>query len=57
MRRVGVLSSLTADDPEGQARVVAFREALQALGWIDGRNLQIDVGWSAGDAESLRRNA
>jgi putative tryptophan/tyrosine transport system substrate-binding protein len=57
MRRVGVLSSLTADDPEGQARVVAFREALQALGWTDGRNLQIDVRWSAGDAEGLRRNA
>ena len=57
MRRVGVLSSLTADDPEGQARVVAFREALQALGWTDGRNLQIDVRWSAGDVEGLRRNA
>ena len=57
MRRVGVLSSLTADDPEGQARLVVFREALQALGWTDGGNLQIDVRWSAGDAEGLRRNA
>jgi putative ABC transport system substrate-binding protein len=57
MRRVGVLSSLTADDPEGLARVVAFREALQALGWTDGRNLQIDVRWSGGDVEGLRRNA
>jgi ABC-type uncharacterized transport system substrate-binding protein len=57
MRRVGVLSALTADDPEGQARLVVFREALQALGWIDGRNLQIDVRWSAGDAEGLRKNA
>jgi putative ABC transport system substrate-binding protein len=57
MRRVGVLSALTADDPEGQARLAVFREALQALGWTDGRNLQIDVRWSAGDAEGLRRNA
>jgi putative ABC transport system substrate-binding protein len=57
MRRVGVLSTLTADDPEGQARMAVFREALQALGWTDGRNLQIDVRWSAGDTEDLRRNA
>ena len=55
MRRVGVLSALTAADPEGQARVAAFREAL--LGWTDGRNLQLDVRWSEGDAERLRKNA
>jgi putative ABC transport system substrate-binding protein len=46
MRRVGVLSALTADDPEGQTRVAAFREALQKLGWTDGRNLQLDIRWS-----------
>ena len=57
MRRVGVLSSLTADDPEGQTRMVVFREALQGFGWTDGRNLQIDVHWSGGDAEGLRSNA
>jgi hypothetical protein len=57
IRRVGVLSALTADDPEGQARVAAFREALQKLGWADGRNLQLDVRWSEGDAERLRKNA
>jgi len=57
MRRVGVLSALTADDPEGQARVAAFREALQKLGWTDGRNLQLDVRWSEGEAERLRKNA
>ncbi|MEA2892793.1 MAG: hypothetical protein QOI05_3586 [Bradyrhizobium sp.] len=57
MRRVGVLSTLTADDPEGQVRMAVFREALQALGWADGRNLHIDVRWSAADAEGLRSNA
>ena len=57
IRRVGVLSSLTADDPEGQARVALFREALQGLGWTDGRNLQLDIRWSGGDAEGLRKNA
>jgi putative ABC transport system substrate-binding protein len=57
MRRVGVLSALTADDPDGQARVAAFREALQKLGWADGRNLQLDVRWSEGDVVRLRKNA
>jgi putative ABC transport system substrate-binding protein len=57
MRRVGVLSTLTADDPEGQVRLAMFRDALQALGWSDGRNLHIDVRWSAADAEGLRSNA
>jgi ABC-type uncharacterized transport system substrate-binding protein len=57
MRRVGVLSTLTADDSEGQARVAVFREALQKLGWTDGRNVQIDIRWSEGDAERLRKNA
>jgi len=57
MRRVGVLSSLTADDPEGQARVATFRQALQQLGWTEGRNLQIDIRWSAGDPERVRKNA
>jgi putative ABC transport system substrate-binding protein len=57
MRRVGVLSTLTADDPEGQVRIAVFREALQGLGWTDGRNLQLDVRWSAADAGDLRSNA
>jgi putative tryptophan/tyrosine transport system substrate-binding protein len=57
MRRVGMLSTLTADDSEGQARVSAFRQALQQLGWTDGRNLQIDVRWSGGDTERTRKNA
>jgi len=54
--RIGVLMSLTADDPEGQARLAAFMLGLQQLGWIVGRNLQIDTRWSAGDAEDTRRH-
>jgi putative ABC transport system substrate-binding protein len=57
VRRVGVLSTLTADDPEGQVRIAVFRDALQGLGWADGRNLQLDVRWSAADAGDLRSNA
>src|SRR6516165_1888323 len=57
MRRIGVLMALAADDPAGQARFVAFVQALQDLGWTDGRNVQIDTRWAAGDAERFRRYA
>ncbi|MGB7858505.1 MAG: ABC transporter substrate-binding protein [Pseudolabrys sp.] len=48
MRRIGVLMSLAADDKEGQARIDAFVQGLRELGWIDGRNVQIDIRWAAG---------
>ena len=48
MRRIGVLMSLAADDKEGQARIDAFVQGLRELGWIDGRNAQIDIRWAAG---------
>jgi putative ABC transport system substrate-binding protein len=54
MRRIGVLMALAADDPAGQARFVAFVQALQELGWTDGRNVRIDTRWAAGDAERFR---
>jgi len=43
VRRIGVLLNLAADDPMGQARVAAFVQGLQAAGWSDGRNVQIDT--------------
>jgi putative ABC transport system substrate-binding protein len=43
VRRIGVLIASTADDPEAQARIAAFAGALSQLGWIDGRNVRIDV--------------
>jgi putative ABC transport system substrate-binding protein len=57
MRRVGVLMGITESDPEGQARVAAFQEALQKLGWTDGRNIRIDRRWGGGDADRLRAGA
>src|SRR5260221_13932989 len=57
MRHIGVLMSLAADDPEGQARLTAFVQGLQELGWTDGRNVRIDYRWTAGDAERARRYA
>src|SRR5262245_54030016 len=57
MRRVGVLMPFTADDAEGQARLLAFAQGLQQLGWAVGGNLRIDTRWSAGDAEPNRTYA
>src|SRR5262252_4373076 len=56
VRRVGVLMGI-ADDPEGQARVMVFKRALHALGWIEGRNVQFIYRWSAGDAAHARQFA
>ena len=57
MRRVGVLLNRAADDPEEQARVAAFLQQLQELGWTDGRNLRIDYRWAAADADRSRTYA
>ena len=54
MRRIGVLMSTGADDPEGQARIAAFLGGLQRLGWTDGRNAQIDVRWPKGGPEARK---
>jgi putative tryptophan/tyrosine transport system substrate-binding protein len=57
MRRIGVLMSTAAEHPEGQGRLTAFLQALQQLGWTDRRNVRIDVRWTAGEAERLRKYA
>ena len=57
VRRIGVLLSLSADDPQGQARLMAFLQGLQQLGWTDGRNMRIDARWSGGNADDARKYA
>jgi putative ABC transport system substrate-binding protein len=57
MRRIGVLMNRAADSPEGQARVAAFRQALQQLGWSDGRNVRIDTRWGEDVVEREHRSA
>jgi putative ABC transport system substrate-binding protein len=54
MRRIGVLMSTRADDPEGQTRIAAFLGGLQQLGWTDGRNVEINTRWATGDAEGRK---
>ena len=57
MRRVGVLVPLAADDPQSQRRITAFVQGLEAAGWTDGRNIRIDIRWTAGDTDRMRRHA
>jgi putative ABC transport system substrate-binding protein len=57
VRRIGVLMHLAADDPEGQARVAAFVQGLQQLGWTEGGNIRIDIRWCAGDTDRFRKYA
>ena len=57
VRRGGVLMPFTADDQEGQARLLAFAQGLQQMGWAVGSNLRIDARWGAGDAERNRKYA
>ena len=56
VRRVGALMGI-ADDFEGQARIAVFRQALQALGWSEGRNIQFIYRWSGGDVAHARQFA
>jgi putative ABC transport system substrate-binding protein len=57
MRRIGVLMNLAADDAQSKARIAAFLQGLQQLGWTDGRNVTIDYHWGAGDHERIRKSA
>ena len=52
--RVGMLLGLAANDPEGKARIGAFLQALQQLGWTDGRNIQIIRRFTDGNADRAR---
>jgi putative ABC transport system substrate-binding protein len=57
MRRIGALLNRSPDDAEGQTFVTAFQQAMQQLGWSDGRNVRIDVRWGANDVERCRKYA
>jgi putative ABC transport system substrate-binding protein len=57
LRRVGVLMPVSSDDRQYQARFAAFLDGPQQLGWVDRRNVHIDIRWGAGDADLLRKYA
>jgi putative tryptophan/tyrosine transport system substrate-binding protein len=57
VRRIGILQGLAESDPEAQARTVAFRQALEALGWTEGRNIRIDYRFAGGDPARVQTYA
>ena len=57
MRHIGVLMPFTADDLPGRARLATFVQALQQLGWTDGRNVRIEPRWGGGNAGDIRKFA
>jgi putative ABC transport system substrate-binding protein len=54
MRRIGVLMAWNETDREAQSNLAAFVQALQQLGWADGRNMRIDYRWSNGDVNRMQ---
>jgi putative ABC transport system substrate-binding protein len=54
MRRIGVLMAFNENDPEPQAWLSGFMQGLAELGWTYGRNLRMDVRWSAGEVDRMR---
>jgi putative ABC transport system substrate-binding protein len=57
MRRIGMLMNRAESDPEGQARVAAFKQGMQQLGWSEGRNVQIDLRWGEDDVDLEQKGA
>lgn len=56
-RRIGILMNRAADDPEGQAGIAAFQQALQRFGWKVGSDVTIDVRWGQDDVALERKYA
>jgi putative tryptophan/tyrosine transport system substrate-binding protein len=56
-RRLGVLMATAADDPESRKRLFALLQGLQQLGWVEGRNLRVDIRWAAGNTDDTRKYA
>jgi putative ABC transport system substrate-binding protein len=57
MRLIGILQPVAKDDPDYQPWISAFREALQKLGWIEGRNVRIDIRWATTNPGEIRKQA
>jgi putative tryptophan/tyrosine transport system substrate-binding protein len=57
VRRIAVLMDTEETNTDGQARIAAFRQGLQQLGWTEDRNIRIDLRWGGGDVERTRAYA
>src|SRR5262245_23583392 len=56
IRRIAVLMG-AGDNPQGQSWIAGFQQRLAELGWLDGRNVQVDVHWGGADMDYIRRTA
>jgi putative tryptophan/tyrosine transport system substrate-binding protein len=54
MRRIGVLAAQAGDDPDMKARLAGFRQGLEKLGWLEDRNVRIDIRFAAGKADRFQ---
>jgi putative tryptophan/tyrosine transport system substrate-binding protein len=57
VRRLAVFMNLPEGDPEAQRNVIALREGLAALGWVEGRSIHTDYRWATDDPNSISRSA
>src|SRR5689334_1677019 len=57
MWRIGIIVPASSDDPEWQAWLGVFLQALRQLGWTIGRNVQIDTRWATPNAAEIRKHA
>ena len=57
MRRIAVPMNRATNNSEGQARLAAFRQALQELGWSEGRNVQMDIRYGEDNIDLERKYA
>src|SRR5262249_2241211 len=57
IRRIGFLMALPENDREAQARITAFRQGLEALGWTEGRNIRIDFRFAVADLPHIQTHA
>ena len=57
VRRIGVLMSGSERDSQATAGLVALRDGLKTLGWIEGQNLKFDIRWSQADLDRMKTEA
>ena len=57
MRRLGVLLSFAENDAGGVSEIDALRAGLAELGWVEDRNIHVDVRWPGGDLERIQEMA
>ena len=57
VRRVGILMNVADGDREAQGYIAAFEGGMRELGWVGGRNLQIDIRWASGEIGRYREAA